>query len=121
MSEMTQQSQNTVATIWYRRGGGVSSYDPVTYEPKLVSVCFAIGGDSKYQDQQGSMIIPRSRYWFEFAAGVEKPRQQGDYIARGDHLLQSSPSGIEDAEEIRFVRIDDLSMLGEIDDIYLET
>lgn len=120
MSSMTRESQNTVATIWYKRGG-VSSYDPVTYEPKLVDVCFAEGGESKHQDLQGVMIVPKSRYWFEFGSDIEKPRKKGDYISRGSHLDKLNPTLVETAEPIRYVRHDDLSLLGEIDDLYLET
>lgn len=120
MSSMTRESQNTTATIWYKRSSGVSMYDPVTYEPKLIEVCFAIGGESKYKDQQGSMIVPKSRYWFEASAGIELPKR-GDYIARGDHLGELDPTALNDAEDIRFTRLDDLSLLNEIDDFYLET
>ena len=118
MSQATRDSQNTQATIWYKRGGGVSVYDPVTYDTALIDVCFSQGGESRYQDQQGQMIIPKSRYWFEVLA--ENPCR-GDFIARGDHTATSSPTAVEGAEEIRFTRLDDCSILNEPDDFYLET
>ena len=64
------------------------------------------------------MITPKSRYWFEVLP--ENPRR-GDYIARGDFTLTSQPSSTELAEEIRFTRLDDCSILNEVDDFYLET
>ena len=118
MSIETRATANTVATIWYKRNGTPGTFEPVSYETGTINVSFAQGGETKYQDESGAMITPRSRYWFESID--ENPRRQ-DYIALGDHSTELDPANVEGAEIIRFVRLDDCSVLNDIDDVYLET
>lgn len=119
MSEPVRATALQTATIWpllSKDKFGRASFG----SPYLITCTFEQGSSKQYRDQQGTLYIPASIYWYEYDPAVGLPKFN-DFIAFGNFLTEPDPVNIDTAELIKNRIRQDNSLLGDVDDVMVLT